>query len=115
MGLGPVIFIDSVKSNIEAMKQLSPFDILNIDVFIIKAAKKRLGDKGVEGAIYITTIKYAKENYCKFLCSVSAQYKQLVAAPLADSIVRYELNGKSLTDQQAPGELIFLNKRILNA
>ena len=60
MGQNPIVFLDSMETEMSALKTLNPFDILNIGIVKPKKAKKLLGDKGVDGAIYVTTVKETK-------------------------------------------------------
>jgi hypothetical protein len=111
MGEYPIFFLDSVEISSSILPQLNPLDISSIDIVTKKKAKKLLGKKGADGAVYIATVKFSKKCYWKFLCSVSDQYKQVFESPAADSTAQYELNGQLLTDQAAPGDLFLINKK----
>jgi hypothetical protein len=60
MGQNPIVFLDSVETDMTALQTLNPFDISNISIVKPKKAKKLLGNKGADGAIYVTTIRAAK-------------------------------------------------------
>jgi hypothetical protein len=94
-----------------ALQTLNPFDISNIGIVKPKKAKKLLGDKGVDGAIYITTVKAAKVNYWNYFSTKSDEYKHLFNSPLADTAVQYILNGEALSDTAAPGSLFLINDK----
>jgi hypothetical protein len=111
MGADPVLFLDSVETNMNTLQQINPMDISNITIVGRKSAKKQLGNKGADGAVYVITTRFAKECYWKFFCSVSEKYKQLILSPDADSIVRYELNKKPLTGHDIAGSLFWINKK----
>lgn len=111
MGQNPVLFVDSMEVDMSAFQVLNPFDISNISIVKPKKAKKLLGDKGVDGAIYVTTIKSAKKIYWTFLSNKSEKYKQLVPSPTADTIVQYILNGEVLSDSSVIGTLFLLTDK----
>jgi hypothetical protein len=111
MGKNPVLFIDSVESDISLIQKPGLFDISNIDIVKPKKAKKLIGDKGLDGAIYITTVKGAKEINWKFFKTKSNDYGSLIKSPQADSIVQYILNGHLLPDSAAPTTLFHVNDK----
>jgi hypothetical protein len=111
MGQSPILFLDSVETNINLLQTLNPFDISNISILKPKKAKKVLGDKGVDGAIYVTTIKAAKVIYWNYLSSKSKEYGRLFDSPQADTTAHYILNGEALTDSVAPGSLFLVNNK----
>ncbi|MET0392155.1 MAG: hypothetical protein ABW019_03400 [Chitinophagaceae bacterium] len=105
MGPSPILFIDSVEVDFHSFQALNPFEISNVTIVRPKTAKKLIGDKGVDGAVYVTTVSAAKQAYWAFFGSKSQKYKQLIPSPQADTSVQYILNGESLTDSAAPGAL----------
>ena len=111
MGQNPIVFLDSVKTEMSALQTLNPFDISNIGIVKPKKAKKLLGDKGVDGAIYVTTIKAAKIIYWNYFRTKSDEYRQLLTSPQADTIVQYILNGEALSDSAAPGTLFLITDK----
>ncbi|ULQ55975.1 hypothetical protein KJS94_15100 [Flavihumibacter rivuli] len=111
MGQNPVLFIDSTEVDMTAFQALNQFDISNISIVKPKKAKKLLGDKGVDGGIYVTTIKSAKQSYWNFLSTKSEKYKQLIPTPIADTTVQYILNGQALSDSSATGTLFLLTDK----
>jgi hypothetical protein len=111
MGPNPILFIDSTEVDINAFQALNPFEISNIAIVKPKKAKKLLGDKGVDGAVYVTTIKSAKETYWNFLSVKSEKYKQLIQTPTADTAVQYILNGEALSNSSAVGTLFLLTDK----
>ncbi len=111
MGQNPIVFLDSVETDMSALQTLNPFDISNIGIVKPKKAKKLLGDKGVDGAIYVTTIKSAKAIYWNYFSLRSDKYKQLFNSPQADTAVQNILNGEALPDTAAPGSLFLINDK----
>jgi hypothetical protein len=111
MGLNPVVFVDSLDVDMDSLRALNPFDISNISIVKPKRAKRLIGDRGIDGAIYITTVKSAKQIYWTFFKAKSEAYKQLLNSPQADTIVQYVLNGQLLSDRAAPGELFLITDR----
>ena len=111
MGQNPIVFLDSMETEMSALKTLNPFDILNIGIVKPKKAKKLLGDKGVDGAIYVTTVKADKVNYWKYFSTKSDEYKHLFNSPQTDTAVQYMLNGEALSDTAAPGSLFLINDK----
>jgi hypothetical protein len=111
MGQNPVLFLDSVETNMTALQTLNPFDISNISIVKPRKAVTLLGDKGLDGAIYITTVRAAKITYWKYLSSKSEEYRRLFNSPQADSIAQYVLNGEALSDSAAPGSLFLINDK----
>ena len=111
MGQNPILFLDSVETEMSALQALNPFDISNICIVKPKKAKKPLGDKGIDGAIYVTTVKAAKVIYWNYFRTKSDEYKQLLNSPQADTVVQYILNGEALSDSAAPGSLILITDK----
>ncbi|HEY6503393.1 MAG TPA: hypothetical protein VIZ28_05405 [Chitinophagaceae bacterium] len=111
MGQNPVLFLDSTETDMAALQKLNPFDISNISIVKPKKAKRLLGDKGSDGAIYVTTVKEAKKIYWAFFSTKSDHYKKLLDSPQADSIVQYVLNGQTLSDSAAPGSLFLVTDK----
>ena len=111
MGQNPSLFLDSVETNMSTLQTLNPFDISNVSVVKRKKAKKLIGNKGADGAVYVTTIKAARKIYWKFFSTKSDEYRELVPSPQADTIVQYVLNGQPLTDTSAPGNLLLINEK----
>jgi hypothetical protein len=112
IGQNPIVFLDSLEIGMSAMQTLNPFDISNISILKPRKAKKLLGDKGGDGAIYVTTVKAAKVIYWKYLSSKSDAYSRLFNTPQADTTAQYVLNGKALTDSASPGSLFLINDKI---
>jgi hypothetical protein len=110
MGSSPVFFLDSVQIDMDTLWTISPLDISNIRILIPRKAKKILGDKGVDGAVYVTTVKFARSIYWTFFSSRSSDYKELLKTPESDTIVQYVLNGEALSDSAAPGSLVLVDK-----
>lgn len=108
MGPFPVFFIDSNEVEVGSLTALNPMDISNIGILKPKKAKRRLGEKGADGAVYVTTVKCAKRVYWNFFRTKSESYKQLLDSPEADSVVQYILNGNPLSSSAAPGELFLV-------
>ena len=113
MGQNPIVFVDSVETEMSTLQTLNPFDISNIGIVKPKKAKKLLGDKGVDGAIYVTTVKAAKNIYWDYFSSKSDEYRQLFNSAQADTTAQYVLNGEALSDSAAPGSLFIINDKIL--
>lgn len=111
MGQNPIVFLDSVETEMSALQTLNPFDISNISIVKPKKAKKLLGDKGVDGAIYVTTVTAAKTIYWNYFGSKSDEYKKIFSSPQADTAAQYVLNGEALTDSAAPGSLFLINDK----
>ncbi len=111
IGKNPIVLLDSVESEINSLHTLNPFDISNISIVIPKKAKKLLGDKGVDGAIYVTTVKAAKTIYWTYLLSKSDEYGRIFNSPQADTIAQYVLNGEALSDSAAPGCLFLIDDK----
>jgi len=111
MGQNPIVFLDSVECEISYLLTLNPFDISNISIVKPKKAKTLLSDKGVDGAIYVTTVKAAKTIYWKYLSSKSDEYRCIFTSPQADTTAQYILNGEALSDSAAPGSLFLINNK----
>lgn len=111
MGQNPIVFLDSVESEMNFLQTFNPFDISNISIVKPKKAKKLLGDNGVDGAIYVTTVKAAKTKYWSYLSSKSDEYGRIFNSPQADTIAQYVLNGEALSDSAAPGSLFLINDK----
>lgn len=111
MGQNPIVFVGSMESGLNSLQTLNPFDISNISIVGPKKAMKFLGDKGVDGAIYITTVKAAKTIYWNYLSSKSIEYARIFNSPQADSIAQYVLNGEPLSDSAAPVSLFLINDK----
>lgn len=105
MGTYLILFLDSVEISGAVFQSINPMDISNITVLLPKTAKKNLGEKGRDGAVYTTTIKFAKQTYWAFFGEKSEAYKQLFSSPRVDSTALYIINGKEIPDDKAPGEL----------
>jgi hypothetical protein len=110
MGENPIIFIDSTESRFETIQKLNPFDISIVAILVPKKAKKSLGEKGKDGAVYVTTVEYARKNYWKFLTSQSKAYADIVPSPESDSTVAYILNDSLLTNNIG-GKLFPINRK----
>ena len=111
MGSNPILFLDSAETNMNTLQTLNPFDISNITILKPKKAKKTLGEKGVDGAIYVTTVKTAKNIYWNYFRTKSDEYRELLATPQADTIVQYVLNGQPLSDSVAPRSLFLITDK----
>ncbi len=110
LGVNPIWFIDSTEVRYDTVKTINPTDISNISVLLPKKAKRELGDRAINGAVYVTTVKAAKLKYWSFFSSKSNEYKQAVKDYLADSSVVYVLNGQTLSDS-AIGTLYLVDKK----
>ena len=111
MGQNPILLLDSVETKMNELQTLNPTDISNIGIVKPKKAKKLLGDKGINGAIYVTTSKAAKIIYWNYFRTKSDEYKKLLNSPLADTVVQYILNGEALSGTAAPGSLFLINDK----
>ncbi|MEP7228788.1 MAG: hypothetical protein ABI691_00970 [Ginsengibacter sp.] len=111
MGLNPIVFLDSVETEMNVLQQLNPFEISNISIVKPKKAKKLLGDKGADGAIYVMTVKAAKIIYWNYFRTKSDEYKKLLNSPEADTTVQYILNGEVLSETAAPGSLFLISDK----
>jgi len=111
MGLNPIVFLDSLESDITFLQALNPFDISNISIVKPGKAKRLLGDKGLDGAIYVTTVKAAKTIYWSYFISKSEEYGRFFNSPQADTIAQYVLNGELLSDSAAPGSLFLISNK----
>jgi len=111
MGPNPVLFRDSVEITIDTLKAISPFDVADISIVIPKKAKKFLGDKGADGAVYVTTIKAAKLRNWNYLNSKSDKYNKAITSPDADTLCQYVLNKRSLTEKEAPGTIFLIRDK----
>lgn len=105
MGPHPVVFFDSVEISLDDMFNVDPMKIAYVLILKQKSGTELLGEKGRNGAVYITSVVVAKNSYWSFLASKSEQYKLLFPTPDADSIARYEINGNTLDVRAAPGKL----------
>jgi hypothetical protein len=97
--------------DMSTFQALNPFDISNVSIVKPKEAKKLLSDNGVDGAIYVTSLKTAKQIYWTFLSNKSEKYKLLVPSPIADTAVRYIVNGQVLSDSSTAGTLFLLTDK----
>ncbi len=111
MGQNPALFVDSMEVDMNAFQALNPFDISNISIVKPSKAKKVLGEKGTDGAIYVTTVKSAKETYWTFFSGKSEKFKEIITSPDADTIVQYILNGQALSDSSALGTLFLITDK----
>ena len=111
MGQNPIVFLDSIETEMSALRTLNPFDISNVSIVKPKKAKKFLGDKGVDGAIYVTTVKAAKITYWNYFRTKSDEFRKLLNSPQADTIVQYIVNGEALSDTTAPGTLFLITDK----
>jgi hypothetical protein len=112
LGPSPLWLIDSIETHFDIVNTINPMNISNISVLLPKTAKKKLGDKAIDGAIYVTTVKAAKSKYWSFFSSKSNEYKQAVRDYQADSSVVYVLNGQTLSDS-AIGTLFLIDEKNL--
>ena len=112
LGENPIWFIDSTEVHYDTVKTINPMDISNISVLLPKSAKKKLGDKATDGAVYVTTVKAAKQKYWLFFSSHSNDYKLRIQDFRADTSVVYFLNGQTLSDS-AIGTLNLVDKENL--
>jgi hypothetical protein len=112
LGQSPLWLIDSTETLFDTVNAINPMDISNISVLLPKIAKKKLGDKAIDGAVYVTTVKVAKLKYWSFFSSKSNEYKQAVRDYQADSSVVYVLNGQTLSDS-AIGTLYLVDEKNL--
>lgn len=110
MGPFPVLFLDSVETKMSILEEVNPMNISNIEILIPKTAKRSLGERGGDGAIYVTTVKFAKLNYWKFLSDNSNEYLKRIPNPDSDTSAIYILNDSVLTKNPS-GSLFLLNKR----
>lgn len=113
MGMFPIFFLDSMEIGRSELEKLDPFDISNITIVTPKKAKKLLDDKGADGAVYITTVKFARFTYWNYFRTRSVEYKQLFPTRQADTLVEYVLNGQVLSDAVAPGSLFLISNKNL--
>jgi hypothetical protein len=111
MGMFPLLFLDSVQTNMTELNAVNPFDISNITILPPKKATKTLGENGSDGAIYVTTVKAAKIKNWILFKEKSDKYNQLLNSAQADTIVQYVLNKKLLSDSAAPGKLYWINDK----
>lgn len=111
MGTDPIFFVDSVRTDFLDVKKLSPFEISNFGVIGPKKAKRVLGEQGKDGAIYVTTVHFARIHYWNLFCSKSKEYRELVPTPESDSIIKYILNNKLLSDVPY-GDLFLVNNKV---
>jgi len=111
MGPNPIVFLDSVESEMNYLQSVKPLDISNICIVKPKKAKLLLGEKGVDGAIYVTTVKASKTIYWNYLRSKSDEYESLFNSPQADTTAQYILNGEALSDSATPRKLFLINKK----
>lgn len=114
LGQKPTWFIDSVETDFGSIKTIDPKNISNISVLLPKNAKKKLGSKAMDGAIYVTTEKAAKLKYWIFFSSKSIAYKQAIQNYRADTVVAYYINGNPLPDS-AIGTLYLIDKKNLKS
>jgi len=95
-GAEPIFILDSVRINRNALDQIQANDISTISVYKDEHAIKLFGADGANGVVCIETKKFARTKYWRFLKSKSAEYRQAVPSPEADSNVVYILNGSVL-------------------
>lgn len=112
MGEHPLLFVDSVQTDMSVIRKLDPSNIARIDVLNPKEASVVLGDRGKDGALYIITVPFAKKQYWNLFCTHSKKYRQVVPTPESDSTIQYILNGKPLSDKPA-SDLALLNDQVL--
>lgn len=111
VGQSPALFVDSIEVDMSSFQSLNPFDISNISIVKPKKAKKLIGEKGFDGAIYVTTVASAKKAYWTFFSFKSDKYYQLISSPHADTAVQYIVNGHPLSDSAAPGTLFLITDK----
>lgn len=111
MGMYPLIFLDSTETTMGELYALDPFDISGVTIVTPKKAKKILGEKAADGAVYVTTLKAAKIWNWDFLRSKSGMYKQLIPSPDADTLVQYVVNNTLIPDSAAIRKLFSINDR----
>ena len=105
-----VFFVDSTPTDFLTIEKLNPFEISNIS--IVKSEKNLSLNQENECSIYITTVSFAKRHYWSFFREKSKQYKDIVLTPNGDSVIKYILNGKLLSDTSA-GSLFLINNLVL--
>ena len=110
MGPFPLLFLDSVEVKMSTLEKVNPMDISTVRILVPKKAKRTLGERGCDGAIYVTTVQFAKWNYWKFLSSKSTEYLKRVPNPDLDTSIVYILNDTVLSKNPS-GSLFYLNKR----
>ncbi len=107
MGPNPVLFLDSVEVSIDSFRVIDPFNISNVSKLESKSAIKILGEKGADGAFYVTTIKAAKAYYRRYFSKRSETYRQLIDSLQSDGPVQYVLNGEPIDRSGRAREIIF--------
>ena len=119
----PMIFLDSIRVNKGVLKEYSPNEIAQINIYKGENAIKIAGKEAKNGAIYVMTKSFARESYWNFFCTKSADYKRLIPNVESEMEVVYILNGKVLKnnfesdlvkiDNASFQELIMLDKETL--
>jgi hypothetical protein len=111
MGPNPIVFLDSAEIDLEKLNSVKPFHISNIQMLVPKKAKKIIGNKGSDGAIFVTTVKAAKLRNWSYLRAKSSEFAKLILSPSGDTSVDYILNGTPLSDTTAPERLFLVNDK----
>lgn len=104
----PIYFLDEARINSKDVIKINPKDLAAIEVLRDSTAIKTLGNEGKNGAIYITSIKHAREKYIKYFRSKSSEYANIIQS-LEDEInTVYILNNKVLGNENA-GDLYYID------
>jgi TonB-dependent SusC/RagA subfamily outer membrane receptor len=109
-GKNPLFVLDGRPTTREALDSIKPSEIASVTILKDTAAMAIYGTRAADGVILITSIKAAREEYWKFLCSKSAKYARLVPSPEEDNDIQYVLNGKLITKHYNQ-ELMSINNR----
>ncbi|WP_428330229.1 hypothetical protein [Mucilaginibacter sp.] len=97
----PLYVIDNAIS-LKTFQDLNPNDILSVSVLKDKEAETIYGSRATNGALVITTKKYAIDNYQKNFSSHSAKYKKYLDAHHGkDNDCGYVLNGTYITGKDS--------------
>jgi len=82
-----------------------------VSIVVPKKARRLLGAKGNEGALYVMTLQAARLANWKYFTSRCQDYAEVITNPEADTLVTYILNGVVLEEAKATGELLAIRDR----
>ena len=114
LGDNPIFFIDSVNVDDSEIKKYDPAGIAQVTVYKGDEAREMFGEDGRDGAVYIFTKKYTRQQYWQYFQTKSGDYKKLVLTPESDTAVQYILNERVLKGNFA-GDLFLIDDSIFRS
>ena len=97
--LRPLIMLDGAPYN-SYVTILKSNDIQSIQTVGVASATAIYGNEGKNGAILITTKKYKINSYQGELVYLSKSYRKFTREHNGDSLIKYRLNGRLLTEDK---------------